>query len=64
MDRKTVIEVVGAPAVWLSQRAGFELHHLWVLSVVTVALQAVVAWWMLGRQMRRVLAPAGAAGVG
>lgn len=40
------------PAVWLSRQAGFQLHHLWYLSVCTVALQAGAAWWMLAREMK------------
>ena len=43
------------PAVWLSQRPGFELRHLWFLSVVTVALQAGVSLWLLRSELRRRL---------
>jgi putative MATE family efflux protein len=48
-----------APAVWLTGRSWFELRHLWYVSVGTVALQAVLAWWLLSREMRRkmVVAP-------
>ena len=35
------------PAVWLTTYPGFELQHLWWLSVATVAAQAVASWWML-----------------
>jgi Na+-driven multidrug efflux pump len=44
------------PAVWLSAQPWFELRHLWYVSVVTVALQAGAAWWMLAREMRDKLA--------
>ena len=35
------------PAVWLSGQSWFELRHLWWVSVATLALQAVIAWWLL-----------------
>jgi putative MATE family efflux protein len=43
------------PALWLSTRAGFELRHLWYLSVATVALQALTSLWLLRGQFRRRL---------
>ncbi|MEM7353454.1 MAG: MATE family efflux transporter [Acidobacteriota bacterium] len=45
-----------APAVWLTGRPGFELHHLWLVSVISVALQAVFSLWLLRIEMRRRLA--------
>ena len=48
------------PAVWLSTRPWFELHHLWFLSVATVALQALTSLWLLRGQFRQrlpVMAP-------
>ena len=33
----------------------FELQHLWYLSVGTVALQAVVSWWLLSTEFRKRL---------
>jgi Na+-driven multidrug efflux pump len=41
------------PAAWLSAQPWFEPRHLWYTSVATVTLQAVLAWWLLGREMRR-----------
>ena len=49
------------PAVWLSTRPWFELHHLWFLSVATVTLQALTSLWLLRGQFRQrlaVMAPA------
>ncbi len=47
------------PAVLLSQLySGFELRHLWVLSVATVALQAVASWLFLRAEFRTKLRPA------
>ena len=43
------------PAIWLSGQSWFELRHLWYVSVATLALQAVIAWWMLSGEMRRKL---------
>jgi hypothetical protein len=41
--------------VVLSRRPGFELRQLWLLSVATVALQAIVSWWLLRREFDRRL---------
>ena len=43
------------PAIWLSSQSWFELHHLWWVSVATLALQAAIAWWLLSGEMRRRL---------
>ncbi|HEX4387955.1 MAG TPA: MATE family efflux transporter [Steroidobacteraceae bacterium] len=45
------------PAVWLSTRPGFTLMQVWILSVATVALQALTSLWLLHREFRRRLAP-------
>jgi putative MATE family efflux protein len=42
------------PALWLSSRPGFELKQLWLLSVVTVAAQALTSLWLLRGQFRRL----------
>lgn len=49
------------PALLLPQWAGFQLHHVWYLSVVTVLLQLGLSLWLLRSQMRTRLAftPAG-----
>lgn len=44
------------PAFWLMRRPGFTLHQLWMLSVATVALQAIGAVLMLRREFGRRLA--------
>ena len=41
------------PALLLAQRPGFQLRHVWVLSVVTMTLQAGVTLWLLTGEMRR-----------
>ena len=43
------------PAVWLSRRPGFELRQLWLLSVTTVALQALFSYWLLQQEFHRRL---------
>lgn len=45
----------GVPAAWLTTVPWFELHHLWYTSVLSITLQAGVAWWLLSREMRRRL---------
>lgn len=47
----TRIVTFAVPAFWLSGQPWFELRHLWYTSVTTVALQAVVAWWLLASVM-------------
>lgn len=44
------------PAFWLAAQPGFTLHSIWVLSVATVALQAVLSLWLVRRELRRRLA--------
>jgi Na+-driven multidrug efflux pump len=51
------------PAIWMSGQSWFELHHLWYTSVVTVALQAATAWWMLSIQVRAKLGEPIGAGI-
>lgn len=41
------------PALLLAQRPGFQLRHVWVLSVVTMTLQAAFTMWLLNGEMRR-----------
>ncbi len=43
------------PATLLTGRAGFELHHLWFLSVASVTLQALFSVWLYTREARRRL---------
>ena len=45
------------PAVYLSSRPGFQIRHIWFLSVVTVAFQLVVSLLLLRRELRKKLAP-------
>ena len=46
------------PAVWLAGRSGFELRHLWYLSVATVLLQAGFNLWLLRAELTRRLGAA------
>jgi putative MATE family efflux protein len=41
------------PAVWISSQPGFTLQHLWLLSVATVALQALISLGFLRVELRR-----------
>ena len=45
------------PALWLSQQPGFQLVHIWYLSVVTVLLQAGLSVWLLRREFGKRLVP-------
>jgi putative MATE family efflux protein len=44
-----------APVLWLSTRPGFELVHVWYLSVFSMFLQAVVSFALLRREFGRRL---------
>jgi len=46
------------PALWMATLPGFELVHLWYLSVASMFLQAVVAMGLIRREFARKLAPA------
>jgi putative MATE family efflux protein len=41
------------PAFWMSTRPGFDLRHVWYLSVATVTLQMCFSLWLLRRELRR-----------
>lgn len=43
------------PAMWMSQRPGFQIEHLWYLSVATNTLQALLSVWLVRMQFRRKL---------
>ena len=40
------------PAIWLSTQPWFEIHHLWYVSVLSLTLQAILAWALLAREMK------------
>jgi Na+-driven multidrug efflux pump len=45
------------PALWLSTRPGFQIRHIWTLSVATVMVQLVVSLLLLRREFRKRLGP-------
>jgi putative MATE family efflux protein len=45
------------PALWLASHPDLKLHHVWQLSVTSVALQAAMSLWLLSVVMRRRLRP-------
>jgi MATE family, multidrug efflux pump len=47
------------PLLLLAQWPGLQLHHVWSLSVATVAAQALISLWLLRREFRAKLRPAG-----
>jgi MATE family, multidrug efflux pump len=40
------------PAYLLAQRPGFEMRHVWYLSVASVTLQVLINLWLLERELR------------
>ena len=49
------------PAVWLSRQPGFQLRHLWYLSVATATLQAGLSYALLRIEFRKRLPDTGRA---
>lgn len=45
------------PALWMASRPDFAMRQLWYLSVVTIAIQAAVAYVILQREFRLKLSP-------
>jgi Na+-driven multidrug efflux pump len=43
------------PAYLLAQRPGFEMRHVWYLSVASVTLQVLINLWLLERELRAKL---------
>jgi putative MATE family efflux protein len=43
------------PALWLSTQPGFQLHHVWYISVCSMVLQAVVSYALLRREFAEKL---------
>jgi putative MATE family efflux protein len=56
----TRIVTFAIPAIWLSTRPGFQIRHIWMLSVATVLVQLTVSLLLLRREFRRKLEPAAA----
>jgi putative MATE family efflux protein len=51
----TRLVTYAVPAIWLSKQPGFQLHHLWYVSVATVCLQTLLILWLVRREMDRKL---------
>jgi putative MATE family efflux protein len=43
------------PALWISAQAGFQLRHVWYLSVASQAVQAVLVLALLARELKKKL---------
>jgi putative MATE family efflux protein len=54
------IATFALPAIWLSRQPGFQLHQVWIASIVSVSLQALFSLWLLRRQLQLRMQPAGA----
>ena len=52
------LSVFIVPVLWLSTRPGFQLVHVWYISVMSMFLQAVVSMLLLRREFGRKLVPA------
>ena len=48
--------IFSIPAVWLSRQPGFTLREVWVTSVLTVLVQAVLSFVLVQAEMRKRLA--------
>ena len=52
------LAIFAIPAIWLSRQPGFQLVHVWNLSVMTVLVQALASVGLLQREFRRRLGSA------
>jgi len=52
------IATFALPAIWLSRQPGFQLHQVWITSIVSVTLQALFSLWLLRRQLQLRMQPA------
>ena len=52
--------IFAVPALWLSTRPGFQLVHVWYVSLVSMFVQAVVSYSLVRREFGRRLVPAAA----
>jgi putative MATE family efflux protein len=48
----TRLVTFAGPGLWMATRPGFALHDLWILSVLTVTLQALASLWLVRREFR------------
>jgi putative MATE family efflux protein len=47
----------GMPIIWLSEKPGFRIEHVWYLSIAATTLQAALSVWLLRLEFRRRLLP-------
>jgi Na+-driven multidrug efflux pump len=57
LSSATRLVTFAIPVVWWSQHPGFELHDVWMVSMASVALQAVFSLLLLRGQFRQRLQP-------
>ena len=43
------------PVIWLVHRPGFQLYHVWIVSICSVTIQMVCSLWLLRGQFRQRL---------
>jgi putative MATE family efflux protein len=53
----TRVVTYALPAIWLSTRPGFQIEHVWYLSIAATTLQAAISVWLLRRELGRRLGP-------
>jgi Na+-driven multidrug efflux pump len=51
------VPLFALPAFWLMWQPGFQLPHVWYVSLATVPVQAVISLLLLRWQLRERLAP-------
>jgi MATE family, multidrug efflux pump len=55
------VTIFAVPALWLSTRPGFQLVHVWYVSLASMFVQAGISYWLVRREFSRRLAPLAAA---
>ena len=49
------VTIFAVPALWLSTRPGFQLVHVWYVSLAAVWVQTCLSLWLLRREFGRKL---------
>lgn len=50
----TRLVLFAIPVYWLAGRPGFQVRHVWYLSVATIVIHAAASVWLLRRQFRQI----------
>ena len=64
LSSATRVLTYALPVLWLSTRPGFQIEHVWYMSIAATTLQAVISVSLLRREFGRRLTPKKVVAVG